>query len=95
VLDVYRRLLALRREDPVLRVAGREGLEVEAHGPALVVRRFSEEGERLLLVNLSPAPAPIGLEESFLAGRPRLFHHGPHVAGALGAFEAAIYGARA
>jgi maltooligosyltrehalose trehalohydrolase len=95
VLEVYRRLLALRREDPVLRGAGRDGLQVEAHGPVLVVRRFSADGDRLLVVNLSPEPAPAGLDPGFLAGRRVAFQHGAGGQGTMGPYQVVIYGARA
>jgi maltooligosyltrehalose trehalohydrolase len=92
VLEVYRRLLALRREDPVLRAAGRDGLQAEARGPVLIVRRFSAEGERLLVANLSGEPAPVGLEPHVLAGRAVLFQNGSGDAATLGPHQVVIYG---
>jgi maltooligosyltrehalose trehalohydrolase len=56
VLALYRELLALRRGDPVLKQAGREALEVRAHGDLLTVRRWHGDDDRLLLVNLGPEP---------------------------------------
>jgi maltooligosyltrehalose trehalohydrolase len=57
MLALYRALLRLRREDPVLSKTGREALTADAHGPLLVVRRAT----RVLLVNLGPEPvrAPV------------------------------------
>jgi maltooligosyltrehalose trehalohydrolase len=59
VWDLYRRLLDLRRSDPVLSAAGREGLQAEAWGAVLTVRRWNAQGERLLLVNLGAEPAAL------------------------------------
>ncbi len=53
MLALYRALLRLRREDPVLSTTGREALTADAHGPLLVVRRAT----RVLLANLGPEPA--------------------------------------
>jgi maltooligosyltrehalose trehalohydrolase len=69
VLDLYQRLLRLRREDPVLANAGREGLDARAEGQVLLVRRWSTSGERLLVVNFAEGSAP--LPES-AQGRPLL-----------------------
>jgi maltooligosyltrehalose trehalohydrolase len=59
VLALYRRLLALRRSDPVLREAPREALEVSAQGEVIVVRRWHGSQDRILLLNLGPEPAPV------------------------------------
>jgi maltooligosyltrehalose trehalohydrolase len=56
VLALYRRLLALRQTDAVLRESGREGLRAAAYGDALAVERRSGPERRLLLVNFSGAP---------------------------------------
>jgi maltooligosyltrehalose trehalohydrolase len=55
----YRALLRLRREDPVLSSAGREGLAAAGHGSVLVVRRWTDIGERILLVNFSDRAVPV------------------------------------
>ena len=53
MLALYRSMLRLRREDPVLSTTGRESLRAEAQGPLLVVKRAT----RVLLANLGPEPA--------------------------------------
>ncbi|MFC4425149.1 malto-oligosyltrehalose trehalohydrolase [Deinococcus navajonensis] len=53
VLALYRQLLSLRREDPVLRRATRAGLSAGAEGGLLWVQRRHESQRRLLLVNFS------------------------------------------
>ncbi|HVE77429.1 MAG TPA: malto-oligosyltrehalose trehalohydrolase [Gemmatimonadaceae bacterium] len=64
---LHRDLLRLRREDPVLRLQGRDGIDgaVLSSG-AFVLRWFADDGDdRLLLVNLgqalrlAPAPEPL------------------------------------
>jgi maltooligosyltrehalose trehalohydrolase len=92
VLAVYRRLLALRRTDPVLRSAGREGLQIEARGPTLSVRRFSGEGERLMVLNLSSERVPPPVQAGFVEGRSVLFRSHPGGEGMLEPFEVIIYG---
>jgi maltooligosyltrehalose trehalohydrolase len=91
VLDLYLKLLQLRRSDPVLTTSGRDGLEAEAHGPVLAVRRCSDAGERLLLVNFSAEPvrAPV---TRFASGRPVLVRTGAGGGDLLGAYEAVVYG---
>lgn len=59
VLALYRDLLALRRSDPVLRDARRERLRAEARGDVLVVRRWSDAGERVLAVNFGKTEVPL------------------------------------
>lgn len=67
VVALYRDLLRLRRQDPVLRSQGRHGVDGAVLGPeAFVLRLFGEGGDdRLLLVNLGvdlacePAPEPL------------------------------------
>jgi maltooligosyltrehalose trehalohydrolase len=51
VLSLYRRLLHLRKSDPVLRSAHREHVTAEAHGDVLIVRRWHEGDGRVLLAN--------------------------------------------
>ncbi len=51
----YQDLLRLRREDPVLRVQDRNRTEaVPLAFPAIAVRRWTDEGSRLLIANLGP-----------------------------------------
>jgi maltooligosyltrehalose trehalohydrolase len=72
VLTLYRKLLELRRTDPVLRAAGREALEVGVHGAVLAVRRWTEEGDRVLLVNLGSGAVMLDDLAPFVVGRPVL-----------------------
>jgi hypothetical protein len=60
---LYRRLLELRREDPILQ--GPTAVEARAEGPLLEVVRRSEAGTRALLVNFSAQPISIA---SFAGG---------------------------
>jgi hypothetical protein len=69
-------------------------LQVEARGPVLVVRRFSADGDRLLVVNLSPQPAATGLDPGFLVGRRVVFQHGVGGQETMGPHQVVIYGAR-
>ncbi len=50
-LAVYRAMLALRRRDPVLSTAGRDALSATAEGNVLVVRRWHDRDERILVAN--------------------------------------------
>jgi maltooligosyltrehalose trehalohydrolase len=56
VLELYRRLLELRRTDPVMRDRQRENTVAEARRDVLVVRRASGEHVRWLVVNFAPSP---------------------------------------
>jgi maltooligosyltrehalose trehalohydrolase len=78
VLELYRRMLSLRRDDPLLRTADRRRLSAEASAEALIVRRWSDEATRTLVVNfgartvqladvLPPGRADEGLLRSDLA----------------------------
>jgi maltooligosyltrehalose trehalohydrolase len=60
VLRLYRRLLELRRTDPVWRAnaGGRRGLSARATGKLLAVRRQTPAGTRVLMMNFGDAPAP-------------------------------------
>lgn len=58
-LALYRRLLTLRREDPVLRHASRNDLQAGAKGSLLWVRRWHEGQERALLVNFGHEDAEL------------------------------------
>ncbi|MFC4638165.1 malto-oligosyltrehalose trehalohydrolase [Deinococcus hohokamensis] len=60
VLALYRRLLALRREDPVLRRSTRAGLRAGAEGALLWVERRHEGSRRLLLVNVGHEAQALG-----------------------------------
>ena len=55
LLATTRQMLELRRNDPVLRAAGREGLGAHAEGNLLVVTRGAA-GRRLLLVSFDSSP---------------------------------------
>lgn len=56
LLELYRELLRLRREDPVLADQSRHRLEVEALGEdALRMRRWSSAGDRLVVASFGPA----------------------------------------
>jgi len=57
ILALHRTLLRLRREDPVMSRAGRESLSAEAIGPLLVVKRWTDHNERVLIANFGDAPA--------------------------------------
>jgi maltooligosyltrehalose trehalohydrolase len=55
---LYRELLRLRRDDPVLRVQDRARLQAAGIGEGIVIlRRWSDAGERLLLANTGNAAA--------------------------------------
>jgi maltooligosyltrehalose trehalohydrolase len=55
MLALYRDLLRLRKEDPVLAVSYRSRTETEVIGAqVLTVRRWTDEGERLLIANFGP-----------------------------------------
>jgi maltooligosyltrehalose trehalohydrolase len=58
-LDLYRALLRLRREDPVLRSAGRRSLEASARGSLLTVRARHGGEERVLQLNLGDQPVAL------------------------------------
>lgn len=60
ILDLYRALLAFRRDDSLMRVPQeRAGIEAESHGELLAVRRTSAYGAevRVLLANVGTVPA--------------------------------------
>jgi maltooligosyltrehalose trehalohydrolase len=68
VLSLYRRLLELRRTDPVLKDSSRERLSAEAIGEVLVVQRWNERERRVLVANFGAQEAsyeslPVGLRE--------------------------------
>jgi maltooligosyltrehalose trehalohydrolase len=62
VLALYRDLLRLRREDPVLSRAGRDTLAAEAGGSLLTVRRWLDKRARVLVANLADAQATSPVE---------------------------------
>jgi hypothetical protein len=66
---LYRRLLRLRREDPVLSVATRAGLRAQAFGSLLQVVRSADAGQRTLLVNLTSQPVSLAPVAAQLADR--------------------------
>ncbi|MFT3768912.1 MAG: alpha-amylase family glycosyl hydrolase [Minicystis sp.] len=97
MLSLYRNLLLLRRSDPILQHASRDGLHAEAEGPVLRVERRIEGESRVLLVNLSANAAPCGAllpdpkaVELMLANRP-----GAWVSSKLGPYEAWLLATRA
>ncbi|MDP9151318.1 MAG: malto-oligosyltrehalose trehalohydrolase [Myxococcota bacterium] len=58
LLELYRTMLTLRREDPVLQVATRSSLECSALGDQLLrVRRSVADDRRTLVVNFGEEPA--------------------------------------
>jgi maltooligosyltrehalose trehalohydrolase len=56
MLALYRTLLRLRREDPVMSRGGREALTAEAQGPLLVVKRWHDGAARVLVANFGDTP---------------------------------------
>jgi maltooligosyltrehalose trehalohydrolase len=94
VLELYRRLLQLRRTDPVLTSSGRATLEVEAHGDILAVRRWSAAGDRLLLLNLSPRVTSEDRIAALAEGRPVILRTGTGEGLSLAPYEAVVYGDR-
>jgi maltooligosyltrehalose trehalohydrolase len=70
VLTLYQTLIELRRTDPVLSCAGRDALEVAVHGSVLAVRRWTDQGDRLLLVNFSEQAVALEDLAAFVWGRP-------------------------
>jgi maltooligosyltrehalose trehalohydrolase len=72
VLTLYRKLLAVRRDDPVLRAAGQDALEVSAQASVLSVRRWSAAGDRLLVVNLGSSGVALDDFAASVSGRPVL-----------------------
>jgi len=55
IYDLYHDLLSLRRSDPVLQVQDRCRTKVTTHGfITLSVRRWTDDGERLLIANFGP-----------------------------------------
>lgn len=59
VLDLYRSLIAFRREDPVMKATANAEVAAEAHGDVLVVRRKSPDGIRVLVANLGVAAVSV------------------------------------
>jgi maltooligosyltrehalose trehalohydrolase len=68
-LRLHRDLIALRRDDPVLRMQGARGLDGAVLGDEIFVLRFFDQdaGDRLLFVNLGLAFAPPFLAEPLVA----------------------------
>jgi len=55
IYDLYHDLLFMRRSDPVLQVQDRARTKVVTHGfITLTVRRWTDEGERVLIANFGP-----------------------------------------
>lgn len=92
VLELYRRLLHLRNNDPVLSVAAaRSELEATARGSALIVRRRGKAGERLLIANFGEEPVSV----EALSPHTRLVESAAPDATALGRYGAAIWAGNA
>jgi maltooligosyltrehalose trehalohydrolase len=60
VQHLYRKMLSLRASDPVLQACSRRGLKSWSEGDVLIVRRSHKDDSRLLLVNFSDNPVPLG-----------------------------------
>jgi maltooligosyltrehalose trehalohydrolase len=88
VLALYRQLLALRRDDPVLSQAGRAELTARARGQLLEVRRAHRNQERVLWANFGPEPVSIAFEP----GRNTLLVGAFDAHGRLGPDSAVIVG---
>jgi len=73
MLSFYRTLLALRRNDRVLRAGSREQLEASARGDVLVCRRWAGPADRLLLANLGDRPLPENEVREWLGDRRVIF----------------------
>ena len=59
VFKLIQSAIALRRDDPVLRAAGRHELAASSDGDVLLVKRWSQGENRLLIANFSAQPAPL------------------------------------
>jgi maltooligosyltrehalose trehalohydrolase len=74
VLDVYRRMLALRASDPVLSAPSRARTSCSVHGSLLSVRRWVGPEERALLFNAGDvavaAPFPLAGDDVLLSSTP-------------------------
>jgi maltooligosyltrehalose trehalohydrolase len=55
ILRLYTRLIRLRAEEPVMREAGRKALDVRVRDDVLFVRRWKDDGARLLVANFGHA----------------------------------------
>jgi maltooligosyltrehalose trehalohydrolase len=73
VLAIYKRMIGLRRSDPVLSVPSREHLACEARGPLLIARRWRDSEERWLVFNSGDSAAPF----DYAAGDVLLSSHWP------------------
>jgi maltooligosyltrehalose trehalohydrolase len=72
VLALYADLLALRRDDPVLRVQDRMRLRASAPSETVVaLHRWTDEGQRLILVNLG-GPAEVVVAAALAADLPKV-----------------------
>ncbi len=90
-LALYRELLRLRREDPVLRHKSRSDLQVGSEGDVLWVRRWHGDQERVVLVNFGHegAKRPEGVK---LDGFSRLFGTAPEQGDTLAPRSATLLG---
>ncbi|MGI8746783.1 MAG: malto-oligosyltrehalose trehalohydrolase [Deinococcus sp.] len=92
-LELYRRLLELRRGDPVRSDNRRETLTSGSQGELLWVRRRNGQGERVLLWNLGKAARPTELELPWPLPSGLLLHsEGRADCAVLEPFEAALLG---
>ncbi len=89
--DLHRDLLKLRREDPVFRAQGADGLDGAVLNPELfLVRFFAARDDRLLIVNLgmdahlNPVPEPLLAPPRDMSWRPLWSSEDPRYGG-LGA----------
>ncbi|WP_229780636.1 malto-oligosyltrehalose trehalohydrolase [Deinococcus malanensis] len=92
VLEVYRKLLRLRREDPVLGHASRGELQAGSAGPVLWVERRLGRQRRLLLVNFGQETA--GVRDSLpysLEGAHELLNTSASGDSGVPAFSAVLY----
>jgi maltooligosyltrehalose trehalohydrolase len=88
-LALYRSLLALRRDDPVLRSAGRGELSAASAGDVLIVRRWAGDDERVLIANFGDVEVPLSIAGVALDARVVL-RSAAGTVGAVGAGSAAI-----
>ncbi|AWN22577.1 malto-oligosyltrehalose trehalohydrolase [Deinococcus irradiatisoli] len=91
--QLYQDMLALRKSDPVLRQRSRRALSAGHLGEVLWVRRQTNEGERVLLLNTGKtAVQPAQLQLPFDLPSALVFHSEQRSTPHLGAGEAVILG---
>lgn len=95
VHELYRRMIALRAADVVLRDGARDGTLASAEDGVLSVRRVSGGEQRLLLVNFEETPAPSWPTPYGRPGwTPLLSSYEAKPAGVLPPFGATIFSSR-